>query len=136
MEEEEMENETKKQKDLDLLNKMKKLPGGLVIIPLVIAVLLATFVPQVYQIGGYVTALFYDGNACMMGFFLIVCDYSLAKSGCCFLILYALGCYNSVLFSFLSCRLATKQVCSVASISHSLYPPFRCSMFCGFVFFD
>lgn len=54
-----MENETKKQKDLDLLNKMKKLPGGLVIIPLVIAVLLATFVPQVYQIGGYVTALFY-----------------------------------------------------------------------------
>lgn len=47
---------------------MKNLPGGLVIIPLVIAVLLATFVPQVYQIGGYVTALFYDGNACMMGF--------------------------------------------------------------------
>ena len=25
-----MENETKKQKDLDLLNKMKNLPGGLV----------------------------------------------------------------------------------------------------------
>lgn len=72
-----MENETKKQKDLDLLNKMKKLPGGLVIIPLVIAVLLATFVPQVYQIGGYVTALFYDGNACMMGFFLIVCGASI-----------------------------------------------------------
>ena len=47
-----MENKTKKQKDLDLLNKMKNLPGGLVIIPLVIAVLLATFVPQVYQIGG------------------------------------------------------------------------------------
>lgn len=72
-----MENKTKKQKDLDLLNKMKNLPGGLVIIPLVIAVLLATFVPQVYQIGGYVTALFYDGNACMMGFFLIVCGASI-----------------------------------------------------------
>ncbi len=52
---------------------MKNLPGGLVIIPLVIAVLLATFVSQVFQIGGYVTALFYEGNACMMGFFLIVC---------------------------------------------------------------
>ena len=52
---------------------MKNLPGGLVIIPLVIAVVLATFVPQVFQIGGYVTALFYEGNACMMGFFLIVC---------------------------------------------------------------
>lgn len=46
----------KEQKDLDLLNKMKKLPGGLVIIPLLIAVILATFVPQVFQIGGYVTA--------------------------------------------------------------------------------
>ena len=59
-------NEHTKKKDLDLLNKMKNLPGGLVIIPLVIAVLLATFVPQVFQIGGYVTALFYEGNACMM----------------------------------------------------------------------
>lgn len=67
------ENQVKETKDLDLLNKMKNLPGGLVIIPLVIAVLLATFCPSVFQIGGYVTALFYEGNACMMGFFLIVC---------------------------------------------------------------
>ena len=67
------EKNKKEPKDLDLLNKMKNLPGGLVIIPLVIAVLLATFVPQVFQIGGYVTALFYEGNSCMMGFFLIVC---------------------------------------------------------------
>ncbi len=67
------ENKKKEGTDLDILNKMKNLPGGLVIIPLVIAVLLATFCPQVFQIGGYVTALFYDGNACMMGFFLIVC---------------------------------------------------------------
>lgn len=68
-------NEVKKneQKDFDILNKMKALPGGLVIIPLVIAVVLATFCPQVFQIGGYVTALFYEGNSCMMGFFLIVC---------------------------------------------------------------
>lgn len=68
-----MSEHTKETKDLDLLNKMKKIPGGLVIIPLVLAVLLATFCPQVYQIGGYVTALFYDGNSAMMGFFLIVC---------------------------------------------------------------
>lgn len=40
-------------KDLDLLNKLKGLPGGLVIVPLVIAVVLATFVPQAFQIGGY-----------------------------------------------------------------------------------
>ena len=68
-----MNEKTTKTKDFDILNKMKKLPGGLVIIPLVIAVILATFVPQVFQIGGYVTALFYDGNAAMMGLFLIVC---------------------------------------------------------------
>lgn len=67
------QSEEKKQMDLDLLGKMKKMPGGLVIIPLVLAVLIATFFPQAYQIGGYVTALFYDGNSCMMGFFLIVC---------------------------------------------------------------
>lgn len=70
------DNEKKEEKkafDLDILEKMKKMPGGLVIIPLVIAVILATFCPQVFQIGGYVTALFYDGNAAMMGLFLIVC---------------------------------------------------------------
>ena len=38
--------EVKKQTDLDLLNKMKALPGGLVIIPLLLAVLIATFFPQ------------------------------------------------------------------------------------------
>lgn len=60
-------------KDHHILKKMSELPGGLVIIPLVIAVLMATFVPQFFQLGGYVTALFYEGNSCMMGFFLIVC---------------------------------------------------------------
>ena len=63
----------KKELDWDILEKMKKLPGGLVIIPLVLAVILATICPGVFQIGGYVTALFYDGNAAMMGLFLIVC---------------------------------------------------------------
>lgn len=53
-------------KDFDILNKMKRLPGGLVIIPLVLAVIIATFFPQAFQIGGYVTALFYDGNSAMM----------------------------------------------------------------------
>ncbi len=68
-----MSTEKKEGLDLNLLNKMKKMPGGLVIIPLLIAVILATICPSVFQIGGYVTALFYDGNACMMGLFLILC---------------------------------------------------------------
>lgn len=68
-----VESEKKETKDLDLLNKMSHLPGGLIIIPLVLAVLVQTFVPQAFQVGGYVTALFYEGNSCMMGFFLVIC---------------------------------------------------------------
>jgi len=64
-------------RNFEILKKMSKLPGGLVIIPLVLAVVLATFVPQVFQIGGYVTALFYNGNAAMMGLFLIICGSSI-----------------------------------------------------------
>lgn len=64
--------------DLDILNKMKKLPGGLVIIPLVLAVIIATFFPQAFQIGGYVTALFYAGNSAMMGLFLILCGSTIS----------------------------------------------------------
>lgn len=60
-------------RNFEILKKMSKMPGGLVIIPLVLAVLLSTFVPQVFQIGGYVTALFYNGNSAMMGLFLIIC---------------------------------------------------------------
>ncbi|MGL5435182.1 MAG: 2-keto-3-deoxygluconate permease [Lachnospiraceae bacterium] len=60
-----------------ILKTMQKMPGGLVIIPLVLAVVLATFVPQVFQIGGYVTALFYNGNSAMMGLFLIICGSSI-----------------------------------------------------------
>ena len=37
-------------KDLDILNKMKKIPGGLVIIPLVIAVIIATFFPSAFRL--------------------------------------------------------------------------------------
>lgn len=67
------EDMAQKEKDLDILNKLKNIPGGLIIIPLVVAVVIATFAPEAFQIGGYVTALFYDGNSAMMGLFLIIC---------------------------------------------------------------
>ena len=39
-------------KDFDILNKMKRLPGGLVIIPLVLAVIIATvFSPRHFRLG-------------------------------------------------------------------------------------
>ncbi len=71
------EDNKKEPKDLDLLNRMKQMPGGLVIIPLLLAVGIATFFPEAFQIGGYVTALFYDGNSAMMGLFLILCGASI-----------------------------------------------------------
>lgn len=60
-------------KDLGLLEKMKKMPGGLVIIPLLIAVLINTVFPQFFEIGGFTTGLFKNGQPAMMGLFLILC---------------------------------------------------------------
>lgn len=60
-------------KDLGLLEKMKKMPGGLVIIPLLLAVLINTVFPQFFQIGGFTTGLFKTGQPAMMGLFLILC---------------------------------------------------------------
>lgn len=65
--------EEKKHIDLKLIAKMQKMPGGLVIIPLVIAVLVNTFFPQFFEIGGFTTGLFKDGQPAMMGMFLIIC---------------------------------------------------------------
>lgn len=68
-----MADEKKPRRNFPILQKINDLPGGIVIVPLVIAVALATLCPSVYQVGGYVTALFYNGNSCMMGLFLILC---------------------------------------------------------------
>ena len=43
---------------MDILNKMKKIPGGLLIIPMLIASIINTFFPQRLQIGNPTTALF------------------------------------------------------------------------------
>ena len=49
---------------------MKKFPGGMMVIPLVIGCLVNTFIPQVLQIGGFTTALFKSGQATMVGLFI------------------------------------------------------------------
>lgn len=60
-------------KDIGLLEKMKKLPGGLVIIPLLLAVFINTVFPQFFEVGGFTTGLFKNGQPAMMGLFLILC---------------------------------------------------------------
>ena len=42
---------------------MKKFPGGMMVIPLLIGCLVNTFIPQCLQIGGFTTALFKSGQA-------------------------------------------------------------------------
>ena len=55
--------------NINILDKMNKVPGGLIIIPLLVAILINTFAPQVLSIGGPTTALFKVGSSAMMGIF-------------------------------------------------------------------
>lgn len=56
---------------------MKKVPGGQIIIPMVVAMFLNTFVPSLLGIGGPTTALFQKGSQTLMGLFLIICGSSI-----------------------------------------------------------
>lgn len=49
---------------------MKKFPGGMMVIPLVIGCLVNTFIPQCLEIGGFTTALFKSGQATLVGLFI------------------------------------------------------------------
>ncbi len=60
--------------NINILEKMNKVPGGLIIIPLLVAILINTFAPQVLSIGGPTTALFKVGSSAMMGIFLLIAE--------------------------------------------------------------
>jgi len=72
-----VDNVEKKKLDMGLIDKMINMPGGLVIIPLLIAVAINTFFSAFFDIGGYVTGLFRNGQPAMMGLFLILCGSSI-----------------------------------------------------------
>ena len=55
---------------MKLCATMRKFPGGMMVIPLVIGCLVNTFIPQVLQIGGFTTALFKGGQATLVGLFI------------------------------------------------------------------
>ncbi|HFT6953373.1 TPA: 2-keto-3-deoxygluconate permease [Klebsiella aerogenes] len=83
--------------NINILDKMNKVPGGLIIIPLLAAILINTFVPQVLAIGGPTTALFKVGSSAMMGIFLLICGTSIniRQAG--------LPLYKGVVLLFLKC---------------------------------
>lgn len=49
---------------------MKKFPGGMMVIPLLIGCLVNTFVPQCLEIGGFTTSLFKSGQSTLVGLFI------------------------------------------------------------------
>jgi len=56
---------------MDILNKMKKTPGGLLIIPMLIVAIINTFFPQILQVGNPTTALFTNkGTMVLIGLML------------------------------------------------------------------
>ena len=49
---------------------MKKFPGGMMVIPLLIGCLVNTFIPQCLEIGGFTTALFKSGQSTLVALFI------------------------------------------------------------------
>ena len=49
---------------------IEKMPGGMMVVPLILGALFNTFVPDLLHIGGFTTALFKDGATTLIGAFL------------------------------------------------------------------
>ncbi|MBE6830281.1 MAG: 2-keto-3-deoxygluconate permease [Ruminococcaceae bacterium] len=59
------------------MNFMKKVPGGQIIVPMLLAMIINTAFPTFLGIGGPTTALFQKGTQTLMGLFLIICGSSI-----------------------------------------------------------
>lgn len=55
---------------MNIKTSIEKIPGGMMVIPLIIGALLNTFFPQALEIGGFTSALFKNGAATLIGAFL------------------------------------------------------------------
>lgn len=56
---------------MELKKLIEKIPGGMMVVPLVLGALINTFAPEALQIGGFTTALFKNGAAPLIGAFLL-----------------------------------------------------------------
>ena len=55
---------------MNIVDTMKRFPGGMMVVPLILGTLINTFIPQVLEIGGFTTALFKGGQATLVGLFI------------------------------------------------------------------
>ena len=55
---------------MNIKAKIEKVPGGMMVIPLILGAFINTFFPEVLGIGGFTTALFKNGAGTLIGMFL------------------------------------------------------------------
>lgn len=55
---------------MNILNSVKKIPGGMMVVPLLLGALTNTFFPSFFALGGFTEALFKTGATALLGAFL------------------------------------------------------------------
>lgn len=56
--------------DMDIKATIEKIPGGMMVVPLVLGAVVNTLAPEALQVGGFTSALFKDGAPALIGAFL------------------------------------------------------------------
>lgn len=56
--------------DMDIKATVEKIPGGMMVVPLVLGAIVNTLAPEALQVGGFTTALFKEGAPALIGAFL------------------------------------------------------------------
>lgn len=56
---------------MNIKGSIEKVPGGMMVVPLLLAALINTFFPKALEIGGFTTAVFKNGTMTLIGMFLV-----------------------------------------------------------------
>lgn len=63
---------------IKVVKLFNRIPGGIMVIPLLIGAVINTLFPAALEIGGFTTGLLKSGTSCLMGLFLICCGSSIS----------------------------------------------------------